>query len=203
MNDGGFKSYYCYTSVKAHFKSKTFDINKGLLNTQKMINSWNKDHFGSDGKLYYIIEQHYPKKLELIYLYSIYQWYNKSFFVTDVISDKFQLWEKHKVELKNIHQTLDSDLVTIMEYCIKHDMKMKDLFRCSSILRLNISPFSLVIIGAVFKITENIKLEDVAELERKKISEKLLALDKLTLICYPKFKDTDWKEIIKQKLRSN
>jgi len=203
MTEGGFKSYYCYCAVKAHFKSKTYDLNKGFPKKESFIAKWNNDHFNSDGKLYYIVEQHYPKKLELIYLYSIYQYYNKSFFVADVISDKFQLWEKHKVELKNIHHTLDVDLVTIMEYCIQHDMKLKSLFCDSSILKLNLSPFTFAIINTVFKITENIKLEGVVELERKKIVEKLLALDKFTSICHNYLKDKDWKEIIKQKLRSN
>jgi hypothetical protein len=201
MNEGGFLSYHCYNAVKIHFKSKTYDINNGLPKKDVFIKNWNEKHFDKDGKLYYIVEQNYPKKLELIYLYSTYQWYDKSFYVADVITDKFQLWEKHKKELMNLERTLDNDLTTIMEHCVNNNIKLKLLLCDASILRLNISPFSLNVISAVFNITKRIDCNLLSNLEKEKVESKLFYLDKLTSVCHNKLKNKDWKEFIKERLK--
>lgn len=202
--DGGYKSFLCYVSTKAFFKSKSYDVTKGLLKNEKMLHSWNEKHFKTDGKLFYIIEQHYPKKQELIFLYSMYQWYDKEFFVSDCISDRFQTWDKHRKELLNLNETFDHDFTLIMEHCVETKTKLKDLFCDPSILNLKVSPFTLCTINTVFNLSERINITSVHNLEKKKLTEKLFYLDKLTTLCYShsRFKNKEyWKEIIRGKLR--
>lgn len=199
--DGGFKSYICYVAIKAHFKSKSYDINKGFPKKSLLLSKWNNIHFNTDGKLYYAIEEHYPNLKELVYLYSIYHWYNDKFFVTDIIDDRFQLWEKHKKELINIKETLELDLITLMDYCVKNKIKLKDLIISKNILNQDISLFTLIIFNMIFNLTEKIDCDNIISLERKKIEDSIFKLDKITKIYYDRFKDTNWKLIIKEKLR--
>ena len=178
--ESGFRAYLVFCCVKAHFTSKNYNILKGLANKERFTKKWNSDRYGTDGKLYFILDEHFLKIKEVIYLYAVYLWYNNKIHISNIINDNYELWKRHREELKNFKTQLTIDKKKIKLYIDKECITFKELLNSPIIFNLNISLFTLIYLNMKYNITESVKTD--SELEEERLTKKRLQLDKLTLI---------------------
>lgn len=179
-HESGFRAYWVFCCMKAHFSSKNYNILKGLVNKDRFVRKWNEERFGTDGKLYYILDENYPKIKEVIYLLAVYMWHNDKLHVSNVIDDNYELWKKHREDLKNFNVILNLDKKKLKKYIDKEEISLRELLTRPEIFTAKISLFTLIYLNMRYNITENMVAE--SSLEEQRLKKKKLMLNKLTVL---------------------
>ena len=179
-DESGFRAYRVFCSMKAHFSSKNYNILDGLIHKQRLVNKWNEERFSTDGRLYFIVDEKFPKIKELIYMFAVYLKTTDNFHVSNVIDDNYETWEKFKWELKNFNSQLEIDKRKLKRYIEKEGISLKELITRPEIFSAKISLFTLIYLNMRYNITENMVAESAIEIKR--LDKKKLTLNKLQLI---------------------
>lgn len=193
MSNNGFKTFIIYVSVVAHFNSSKYNVLNGLLNKKSYVTTWNEKRFNRDGILFQIIADKF-KGSDVLKLFTTYFYYNQDkVHPNNIINDNFELWYKTKDDFNFMDINYQYDILKLMEYCVNHNIKMKDVINSNTIFKFNFKLPTMVILNHVF----NINVISKSNLETKLIKKRKLYLDKTSLIFYNDILNKDWKGITK------
>lgn len=203
-NITGFEAYWTYVTVKKLYFEGSYDIRKGLPRKQMFLQKWNQSRVNRDGVFFLKINEKVPQLHELIYLYSFYYWENPDFYVTDIIDDNFRTYVKYRKELKDWRRSFESQWLTIVLHCKENKIRIVDLLtsrdksQCPDILKMNLSPLTLIVLNHVFNFVENIDMKALNILDRERMKRKLSVINKMTNLFKSRLEKENWKEVIEQ-----
>jgi len=189
--DSGFRAYRVFCSMKGHLSSKSYNILEGLVSKHKFVHKWNEERFTTDGKLYFIVDEKFPKLKDVVFIFAVYLYHNDKIHISDIIQDNFELWNAMKNQLNNFDIQLQIDMKKIKKHCERDNITFEDLIYSPQILSAKISMFTLIFLNMKYSIIDKIKADD--ELNIKRINKKKLVLEKVQLI---------FQKSIEKKIRS-
>lgn len=199
----GFEAYLLYIVVhKMHFGSK-FDITSDFIPRNKLIHSWN-ERVHRDGKLFYKVEEVLQTRKRMTLAMCYYHLESPEFYIIRMIEDNFELFHQREAERNNLVDSFKYDMLRVITDCSK--MKFKDIIfssGCPKIFKLDLSPFTLVILDKLFNFNDKIDLGGVNGLEKKKTERYKNSLYKFKRIVYKELDGIDWKQEFNMIVKGN
>ncbi len=199
----GINAYAVYLYIKnIHFKNNNHNIITMNMNKfkNKLLNKWNSDRRKVDGFKFKEIQTQYPKKNDLILLFSSYYIKNKNFYIQEIIEDEFNLYKKNVAELNNIEKVLTFDLKSVILLCRENKKSLKDIFigetSIPKIFKLNLSFNSLIIFNNIFDLINKNKENNINSLEIRRWNDIKINIKKYELIIHQYINSQNWKTII-------